>query len=87
MSPSAPAAEDSTRLLSLSRSQVQEKGKIAELNKNLILYTGSGELSCSAGSFGNIYFIRHWDAHNSVLLLDSLHGRNSQTQLAPLLFL
>lgn len=63
------------------------KGKPAKLNINQILYTGSIELSCSAGSFRNISFIVHRGAHNSVLLLEFLHGRNSQTQLAALLFL
>lgn len=70
---------------------VQESGaskrKIVKLKINQILFTGRRELSCSAGNFRNISFILHRRAHNSVLLLESLRGRNSQTQLAPLLFL
>lgn len=70
---------------------VQESGaserKIVKLNINQIPSTGPGELSCSAGSFRNIPFIVHQGAHNSVLFLQPLHGRNSQTQFAAVLFL
>lgn len=65
---------------------VQESGaakrEIVKLNINQIPFTGPGEFSCSAGSFRNISLILHLCAHNAVLLLESLHGRNSQTQLA-----
>lgn len=70
---------------------VQESGarrrKTGKLKLNQIPFSLSEELSCSAGSFQNISFILHRCAHNLALLLESRHGRNSQTRLAPLLFL
>ena len=62
----------------------KKKRRIVKLNTNQILSSRSLESSAARKEVWEIFsFILHRGAHNSVLLLDSLHGRNSQTQLAP----
>lgn len=69
----------------LSRSQVREKERNCEIK-----HKSNSELSHAwrAQLLGRKFekyfpFILHRGAHNSLLLLDSRHGRKSQTQLAP----
>ncbi len=65
-----------------------KKKKNSEIKhkSNSVHWASRAQLLCSK-SLRNISFILHWVAHNSVLLLESHHGRNSQTQLAPSWFL